>query len=135
MVGGLVWAGACTARVAVVPGEWRMSAHTNAGDMHYSACVKGRHFGAQILRQEGSHCQMVGPVIVQGALMTVTEDCLLAPPGSRNAINIRMVAHLQILDGGRRFTGTTQSVIRTALGNITEREQISGVRTGVCTAR
>ncbi|MHB8255179.1 MAG: hypothetical protein ACYDEV_16175 [Acidiferrobacter sp.] len=132
VAGALIWAGACAAQVTIVPGEWRMSTHTAAGDLHYSACLKSRHITAQILRQEGQHCQMEGPIVVQGTVVTITEDCQMAPPGSQGAVNVKVVARLRVQAGGLRFAGSSHLVIATALGDITEHQRITGVHTGVC---
>ncbi|HUW98074.1 MAG TPA: hypothetical protein VMV40_04415 [Acidiferrobacter sp.] len=135
IVGGLTWAGACVAHVGLVPGEWRIDAHTSAGDLHRSACLTGHRSVVQILRRNNSQCHVVGPIIIHGTQIAVTEDCNMGSPGGRPAMNIRIVAHLQIQADGRGFTGTTHTIMATPFGNITEHEQISGVRTGACTSR
>lgn len=131
---GALWAGLACAHVRLVPGQWRMTAKTAAGDLHYSACLKSHDFAGQILQHEGHHCRMATPVVIHGSHVTVVEDCRVAAPGTLGAMVMRISAQLQLQPGGRAFTGVSHAVMTTPLGRITEHEQIAGVRTGACAA-
>ncbi|MHB1753207.1 MAG: DUF3617 domain-containing protein [Acidiferrobacter sp.] len=133
-IGALGWAVATWAQAPqIAAGEWRMTARAPGGPMHYSTCLRGGHITARkILQNEGSHCRMDGPVSVQGNLVTVSEVCRLSQAGGQGAIRVHISARLRLGPGGRSFAGHTRAIVTTALGNVTEHQRITGVRTGPC---
>ncbi len=134
--GALAWAAVSAAQPRIVAGEWRMTAHTPAGPLHYSTCLTGGNITPQkILRNEGNHCRMAAPVAIQGAYVTVSEVCRISQPGGRGVIRVHVSARLHLGPRGRSFSGRTRAVITTALGNVTEHQRIQGVRVGPCTGR
>lgn len=128
----LTWAGLSLAHLRVVPGEWRMSAYTPAGVLHYSTCVQGHHFASQILSQEGQHCRLKGPIAFAGVAMTVREECWMPGLGGHGRVQAGLVAHLFVQPSGLRFTGTSRITLTTSLGDISEHQRLSGVRVGPC---
>ncbi len=132
LIAALAWAGLSFAHIRVVPGEWRMSAHTPAGVLHYSTCLQAHHFGSQILSQEGQHCRLSNPIAISGATMTVREECRMPGPGGQGLVQARVVAHLFVQRSGLGFTGTSRLTFATSLGDISEHQRVSGVRVGPC---
>ncbi|WP_298135161.1 hypothetical protein [Acidiferrobacter sp.] len=132
--GALAWAAVSAAQPPqIAAGEWQMTAHTNTGPMHYSTCLRGGAITAQkILHNEGSHCRMAGPVIIQGPFVTVSEVCHIGPAGDRAAIRIHVSARLRLSPSGESFSGRTDAIVTSRFGRVTEHQRIEGVRTGPC---
>lgn len=133
-IGGLICAVVASAQLRIMPGQWRMSAQTPAGVLHYKACLQSRHFAAQILSHEGQHCRLVGPVIVRGSVVRVHEDCRVSQFAGQHGVRLQLTAHVRVEAGGRRFAGRSNAVLATPLGNITEHQQIRGAWVAPCPA-
>ena len=135
LIAALAWAGLSLAHLRVVPGEWRMSAYTPAGVLHYSTCLHGHHFAAQILSQEGQHCRLSNPIVIAGAAVTVREECRMPGPGGQGLVRARLVARLLVQPSGLGFSGTSRVTFATSFGDISEHQRLSGVRIGRCRRR
>ncbi len=119
------------ARVKLMPGEWRVSAHTAVGLLHRTTCLEGSNFASRVLRAEGRDCRLLGPVQARGPRITVREGCRIPVPGHR-AAQATIAAHLDVSAGGRRFAGISHVVVKTPFGTITDHQRIAGVWLKAC---
>lgn len=132
---GLMVASCALGHLRIVPGMWRMTARAPTGPLHYSACLRSRHFAAQVLSHEGQHCRLSGPIQIDGAHVTIREACRVVVVSGQRAVRMNLTAHIQVGADGRQFTGRAHVFLVTPLGTVTEHQTLSGVRTGVCPAR
>ncbi len=131
-----LYAAGCAGQLQVAPGEWRLRTLGPVAPLHYSTCLPdGRVRIRDILRHEGGRCRIVGPLVVQGAVVVLRERCQLAAPGGRGTVAAAILVRLRLAPDRRSFRGEARIAMNTPLGTLREHQAFTGHRSGPCRAR